>query len=97
MMGLGPELFVFSNFSIRFFNAIGSTLHLFQHRHADLEFADLDGTALGFQDQRNHIGLLWRYVPNSHCADDSSLGLGNIRGASIFGNASAIGRDLRAG
>jgi hypothetical protein len=25
------------------------------------------------------------------------LGLGNIRGASIFGNASAIGRDLRAG
>ena len=96
-MGWVPELFSLSNFAIRCFSAINSNFHLFQGRHAGLKFTGLDGSALGFQDPRNHIGLLWRYVSNSHCADDSSLGLGNIRGASIFGNASAIGRDLRAG
>ena len=85
MMGVVPELFVLSNFSIRFFNAIVSFLHLFQHCHAGLEFAGLDGTALGFQDPRYHISLLWRYVSNSHCADDSPLCFGNIIGGFNLG------------
>jgi hypothetical protein len=85
MMGLGPELFVFSTFFTRFFNAIVSFLYLFQHRHAGLEFAGLDGTALGFQDPGNHIGLLWRDGPNSHCSDNSALCFGDFIGGLILG------------
>lgn len=96
MMRLGPELFVFSNFSIRFFNAIVSFLHLFQHRHAGLEFAGLDGTALGFQDPRNHIDLLWRYGPNSHFSDNSPLCFGDFIGSLILGQCKRNRPDLRA-
>jgi len=85
MMDLGPELFVFSNCSISFFNAIVSFLNLFQHRNAGLGFAGLDGTELGFQDPRNHIGLLWRYGPNSHCSDNSPLCFGGFIGGLILG------------
>ena len=96
-MGLGPELSVFSNFSIRFFNAIGSILHLFQHRHAasssqvsmEQRLASKTlATTLASSGFMSPIAITRMTVP---------WALAISSGVSILGNASAIGRDLRVG